>query len=196
MNVAEFYARQGAITASTAENWLSSVNRRLNAGFTKEDFDTSGHPAKKTLDLLTATAVSKITQSALNQLGALNSEDKAAITAPLRERIYYEFSTQYLEWKDEYVTNPENKGVALNSQQFSMASRAAAAAIRNELAQSFVDPTIEITLQETLNDIATERANILAAQQIAEQLAEEAARAAEQAGKEFDEAQEEIAPEF
>jgi hypothetical protein len=187
MNLAAFYVRQGSITASTAENWVGSVDRRLNAGFTKEDFDTSGHPAKKTLDLLTATAVSKITQSAMNQLGAsLNPEDKAAITAPLRERIYYEFSTQYLEWKYQYITNPENKGVALNSQQFSMASRAAAAAIRNELAQSFVDPTIEITLQETLDKIATDRANILAAQQIAEQLAEEAARAAEQAGEEFD----------
>ena len=199
MKLAVFYSRQGAITASTAENWVSSVNRRLNAGFTKEDFDTSGHPAKKTLDLLTATAVSKITQSAMNQLGAsLNPEDKAAITAPLRERIYYEFSTQYLEWKYEYVTNPENKGVALNSQQFSMASRAAAAAIRNELAQSFVDPTIEITLQETLDKIAEDRANRAAAEEIkaSTKLEEEAARAAEQAGKEFDEAQEEIAPEF
>ena len=179
MSVAEFYSRQGAITASTAENWVSSVNRRLNAGFTKEDFDTSGHPAKKTLDLLTATATSKITESLFNLNVNISQEATASITAPLREEIYYEFSSQYLEWKDQYITNPENKGVALNSPEFTAASRIAARAIRDELAQVFVEPAIQKSLQDYLNKIETDRFT-------PEQLAKRAIDAALAGGEEFD----------
>lgn len=192
----------GDLTVNEASGLVDKVNRRLKAGFIAEDMDTPRHPAKISLDLLINTATSKITESFLKFNVTMSEEATASIIAPLKEKIYDEYSQAYMDWKYDFK---DKEGRLPNAGEARIQSKI----IKTELAQSFVDPTIEITLQETLQQIARDRAGI--AEKLAEdeanraaaekikasrQLEEEAARAAEQAGKEFDEAQEEIAPEF
>lgn len=192
----------GDLTVNEASGLVDRVNRRLKAGFIAEDMDTPRHPAKISLDLLINTATSKITESFLKFNVTMSEEATASIIAPLKEKIYDEYSQAYMDWKYDFK---DKEGRLPNAGEARIQSKI----IKTELAQSFVDPTIETTLQETLKQIATDRAGIakklaadeanrVAAEKIkaSRQLEEEAARAAEQAGKEFDEAQEEIAPTF
>jgi hypothetical protein len=171
--------QNGDLTVNEASSLVDRVNRRLQAGFIAEDMDTPRHPAKINLDLLINTATSKITESLLSFNVQMSDEATASIIAPLKEKIYDEYSQVYMDWKYDFK---DKEGRLPNAGEARKQSRI----IKTELAQSFVDPTIETTLQETLNKIAEDRANMLAVQQVAEQLAEEAARAAEQAGEEFD----------
>jgi len=164
--------QNGDLTVNEASSLVDRVNRRLKAGFIAEDMDTPRHPAKINLDLLINTATSKITESLLSFNAQMSDEATASIIAPLKEKIYDEYSQVYMDWKYDFK---DKEGRLPNAGE----ARKQSTIIKTELAQVFVEPAIQKSLQDYLNKIETDRFT-------PEQLAKRAIDAALAGGEEFD----------